>query len=218
MATKNPRKHAPSAPPLHPLGGRMAISVGMALAMFAAASSPAEEAAGRINDLFEREMKPTDMTRWAPGEIRDIELTLVTADYEKLGCVLDREVEGTRCEYKSEKELWPLEGSAPVDDNKKSIIQPYSAVPDNALIFVAGLWAQPEVAMRLHKEPYEGTDPKRLARFIVRCKVKTVERIGGVKIRWNKNDSWQDGRLKVTEDRYENPWVAVAQSCQVRDE
>ena len=193
----------------------------MVLAMFASASGPADQLANRINDLMKWKVHPVDMTRWTAGSTQEIELTLVTADYDKLGCVLDREIAGARCEYKTETEKWPHPDGAPLDDNKKNVIQPYSAVPDNALIFVAGLWAQPTLAMRLHQEPWEGTDPKRLARFIARCRVKPIERVGGVKLRWNSKDKWQEGRLKIEQGqdqaRYEDPWVAVAESCTVED-
>lgn len=214
------RKPSVSTAPVTTLGGRLFIAVGIVAAMAALKSCVAERSADQLKKYLNvKETTPVDMTQWQPGKVEEIELTLVTADYDKLACALDKEVAGTHCEYKSESEKWPKAPDAPLDNNRKDVIQPYSAVPDNALILVAGLWAQPEVAMRLHAEPPQNTPTKNLARFIARCKVRPIERVENASIRWNTGDAWAKGILRLNEGRTQvAPWIAVTESCTVRNE
>ena len=218
--TARPRKASQAAAPITALGGRLFIAVGivafMALLTFGPLTTPIVAKVQKAINW--QEDKPVDMTVWKAGQPEEIEITLVTADYEKLACAYDKQVGDAHCEYKTEHELWPRDPSAPVDDNKKNVIQPYSAVPDNAFILLSGLWAQPEVAMRLHAEPPANVETKRLARFIAHCRVRPVERVDGVKIRWNKTDDWAVGTLRLADNRQVTPWVAVVEHCSVENE
>jgi hypothetical protein len=208
-----------AAPAPTALSGKLYVAAGILTAMGLICGT----AIG--NGLADRALKalkladapPVDMTKWEAGKVEEISITLVTADYTKLACAYEREIGGAHCEYKTDTEKWPLAPSAPVDDNRKNVIQPYSAVPDNAFILVAGLWAQPEVAMRLHAEPPENTPTRNLARFIARCRVRPVERVSGVNIRWNVGDKWAPGSLRAG-DQQVAPWVAIAESCSVEEE
>jgi hypothetical protein len=219
-AASKHKKAGSTAPPVPALGGRLFVAIALVLVMAGLNSPLAERPADTLMKWMKiEETQPTDMTRWQPGQVYDISITLVTADYEKLACAYDKEVGGAHCEYKTETEAWPKDPKAPVDSNNKDVIQPYSAVPDNALVMVAGLWAQPEVAMRLHAEPPQGTDPKKLARFIAHCKVRPVERAENISIRWNKTDKWARGLLRLNEGETQvAPWIAITQSCTVENE
>jgi hypothetical protein len=219
-ASSRQKKAITKAPPVPALGGRLFIAIGFVLSMAILNSPLAERPTDWMKEWLKiEETKPVDMTKWEPGQVYDISITLVTADYDKLACAYDKEVGGAHCEYKTESQRWPKDPDAPVDNNNKDVIQPYSAVPDNALVMVAGLWAQPEVAMRLHAEPPEGTEVKKLARFIAHCKVRPVERAENISIRWNKDDKWARGMLRLNEGETQvPPWIAITESCRVEDE
>jgi len=220
-----PSSHAPrgartAAPPPAAIGGKLYVAAAIVLAMGAICGTAfGDGLASRILDALKlAEAPPVDMTKWEAGKAEEIAITLVTADYTKLACSYEREIGGAHCEYKTDTERWPVAPDAPVDDNKRNVIQPYSAVPDNAFVLVAGLWAQPEVAMRLHAEPPEHTPTKNLARFIARCRVKPIERVEGVNIRWNATDKWAKGALRTANDQQVAPWVAIAEHCTVEEE
>src|SRR5512145_1128808 len=86
---------------------------------------------------------------WAVGQTVRVPITLVTADYGFLACASDQTFQApdqdvfgpVRCEYKSNGERWPVEPTAPVEDSRANVIQPYSAYPNNDLVLVEGLWA-----------------------------------------------------------------------------
>ena len=219
-ASPTHKKAVGKAPPVPALGGRLFIAIGLVLAMAILNSPLAERPTDWMKEWLKiEETKPVDMTKWQPGQVYDISITLVTADYDKLACAYDKEVGGAHCEYKTETQAWPKDPNAPVDNNNKDVIQPYSAVPDNALVLVAGLWAQPEVAMRLHAEPPANTEVKKLARFIAHCRVRPVERAENISIRWNKDDKWARGMLRLNEGEQQvPPWIAITESCSVEDE
>ncbi|MBN2195357.1 MAG: hypothetical protein JW751_21240 [Polyangiaceae bacterium] len=213
------RRATATNPPPAAVGGKLYIAAGIVALMGIIAGTFVGDG---ISDqilaaLKMTEKPPVDMTKWQPGKLEDIEITLVTADYDKLACAFDREVGGAHCEYKTETERWPEDPTAPADNNKKNVLQPYSAVPDNALVLLAGLWAQPAVAMRLHAEPPGNTPAKNLARFIAKCRVKPVERVDNASIRWNTTDKWARGLLRAG-DQQVAPWVAIVDSCSVWDE
>jgi hypothetical protein len=129
-----------------------------------------------------------------------VRITLITADYNLLACAAEQSVAGKHCAYKTETEAWPRDPSEPIDDNKKNIIQPYRTWPDNKLVLVAGLWADPAVAMRLHREPPDGVAAKKLARFVVECRSKFIGRLDDPKLRWQPGQAWiREGAAFVAE-------------------
>jgi hypothetical protein len=162
-----------------------------------------------LGSLFE----PKDPTipkpnTWTVGSTATIAITLITADYNKLFCAHDKEFAGFHCGYKSETEVWPRDPSKPLDDNKASVIQPYRTWLENQLVLVAGLWAQPAVATRLHREPPGGVEEDKLARFVVECKVSFVAKMDGVKLRWGPGQ-WTNPDM--------NPMLAKPESCKIVD-
>lgn len=155
--------------------------------------------------------EPTNMQNWSVGKVHTVRITLVTADFGSLACASEQAFEGAHCGYKTPTEGWPRDASKPVDDNKLDIVQPYRTWFDNKLLFVAGLWAQPEVAYRLHQEPPHGMQAEKLARFAVECQVRFVGRFDSVKLRWSPQQSWGDPDSGAN-------WVGRAQYCKLIDE
>jgi hypothetical protein len=134
----------------------------------------------------------TDVRDWQVGNTANVRITLITADFNLLGCAAPQALEGKHCANKSESEPWPSDPSAPLDDNKANIIQPFRTYPDNKLIMVAGLWADPTMALRLHREPSAGVRADKLARFVANCKVKFIGKLDAPKLRWQPGGPWQN--------------------------
>jgi hypothetical protein len=132
----------------------------------------------------------TDLSKWVVGGSGRVQITLITADYNLLTCASQLAVAGKHCAYKSETELWPRDPNAPIDDNKKDIIQPYRTWPDNKLILVAGLWADPAVALRLQREPPAGVPQKKLSRFIADCEMRFIGQLSSPRLRWPSTPQW----------------------------
>jgi len=151
----------------------------------------------------------TDTSTWQPGKKSSVILTLVTADANSLTCASTQTFEGRHCSFKSESEPWPRDPQAPFDDNKANIIQPYRTWLDNKLILVAGVWAQPSLAMRIHREPPANLPPDKLARFTAECKVHFTTAMEKPVLRWQPGQSW--GTEQPT-------MVAIADECQVIEE
>ncbi len=154
--------------------------------------------------------EPTRVESFTMGGTATVRITLVTADFNLLACASEQSFDGAHCAYKTTSQAWPREPGKPHDDNKLDIIQPYRTWFDNKLLFVTGLWAQPEVAFRLHREPPQGVQPDKLARFAVECELKFIGRFEQVKLRWSPQHSWSepDGP----------PWVGRAESCKIIEE
>ncbi len=158
------------------------------------------------------EPEATHVERFAVGGEATVRITLVTADYNLLGCAAEPSFDGAHCAYKSTTEAWPRDPNEPFDDsnNKLNIVQPYRTWYDNKLVFVAGLWATPEVAFRLHQEPPAGVLPEKLARFAVECQLHFVGKFNSVKLRWNPQQNWVDPDGPA--------WVGRAKTCKLIDE
>lgn len=151
----------------------------------------------------------TDQSKWQVGGEADVRITLITADYNLLTCAADQAINGKHCAFKSESEPWPADPAAPVDDNKGTLIQPYRTYPDNKLILVAGLWADPTMALRLHREPSAGVRADKLARFVANCRMRFTGKLESPRLRWQPGGPWQN----------EGPaFVAEPISCKLTDE
>jgi hypothetical protein len=132
---------------------------------------------------------PEKQQDWYTGRSVRLGVTLITADYGRLACAHDGQVEGAHCAYKADKKPWPRDRQEPLDENKANIIQPYRTFPNNQLIFIQGLWAEPTVATRLHEEP--STLPeKKMSRFVVECDMTFVGELKNPKMQWQKGQSW----------------------------
>ena len=174
------KRQKPVEEPTPVISGRLLIAAAIILVLTLVPRS-------NLGALFE----PKDPTvpkpnTWKVGGKATVALTLVTADYNKLACASESVFEGYHCAFKSENEPFPREPGAPLDDNKATIIQPYRTWLDNQLVLVAGLWAHPALALRLHREPSQGVDEEKLARFVVECQVTFIGVLAnGSKLRWN---------------------------------
>ena len=189
------RKKAPPPPEPEPiLSGRMVIALALALAMSLLPSS----GLGRI--ITKTSPQTADRATWVVGQKAIVHLTVVTSDYEKLGCA-DKRVASNQahCAYQNEKERFADAKDAPVDDNKATTLQPYRTTDKN-LLLAPGLWAQPAVAMRLHNEPAQGVSQSKLARFVVACEATFLEEWEGTLIRWSPSEKWSDqGKAMVAD-------------------
>jgi len=199
---RRPKRRSDEPDPI--LSGRLLV----ALAMPAAMVLFPWPLSGLADAFVPKEEPKLDTSNWTPGKTVDVEITLITADYDRLACVSEQEYAGYHCEYKTETAKWERPEGEPLDDNNKNLIQPYSMSPDNQLILVGGLWAQPEVAFRVQQEPYQYVPEKKQLRFLAACRVRLVEQVPQATIRWNKTASW---------GKQGPAWVGVAESCKVLD-
>jgi hypothetical protein len=170
------------------LGGRM--GVGVALLVGIAIVAPQW-----LNSCVDRTLHPDEpktAVEWKDGTEANVELTLITADSRRLHCAHDTVLDGVHCGYKADKKAWPRAPGAPVDDNDEDVIQPYRTADTNALILVSGLWAQPEIALRLHREPPTYYDASKQIRFVAYCKVRFVGDLADVALRWDNGAKWLD--------------------------
>lgn len=149
---------------------------------------------------------------WTVGKTQPVSLTLITADYSKLFCAGSQEFEGYHCAFQDERRPWPRQPGEPLDDNKRDIIQPYRT-PNNELIFVAGLWADPHVARRLHEEPPHSRNQDRLARFIAHCQLRFVGKLQNAKVRWAPMGPWLNPDGNHVGDGVP---VAVPEKCELQ--
>lgn len=159
--------------------------------------------------LEPKEPPKTDTSKWEVGGKGQLRITLVTADYAGLACANEKEFEGKHCANKSDTEVWPRDPSAPLDDNRANVIQPFRTWNDNRLVLVAGLWAQPALATRLHIEPPGNLLPEKLARFVTECQVRFVGKMDKPKLKWGPSSSWSADRDTQT------VFVAVPESCKL---
>lgn len=177
-----------SLSPLPLLGGNLGIGI-MLLAGIALVSP------NMMNNWLDRTLHPQTpkpVASWKVGEEADVELTVITADSRRLNCAHDQELEGLHCGFTAAKRPWPRPSNALLDDNDERVIQPYRTADTNALILVAGLWAQPEVALRLHREPPTPTEIDKQLRFVAYCKVRFIGELKGGALRWESPGKWLD--------------------------
>jgi hypothetical protein len=133
---------------------------------------------------------PKAVAAWAVGSEADVQITLITADAKRLACAHDSEVEGVHCAYTANKRPWRRTPNAPLDDNDEHVIQPYRTADTNQLILVSGLWAEPELALRLHREPPNLADVDKHLRFVAYCRVRFVGEFTAIGTRWDTNAKW----------------------------
>jgi hypothetical protein len=149
-----------------------------------------------LNGVIDRSLhdpkRPKPTADWAVGSEADIELTLITADAKRLSCAHDQLVDSTHCGFTANKARWRRVANAPLDDNDEQVIQPYRTADTNALVLVSGLWAQPELALRLHREPPALDDVDKHLRFVAYCHVRFIGELEGVATRWDTKNKWID--------------------------
>jgi hypothetical protein len=165
------------------------MAIGILLLVGIAIVSP--NALNQRVDRWLHPQTPKPAAAWAVGTEADVELTLIAADSRRLNCAHDQEFEGVHCGYAANKRPWPRAPNAPLDDNDANIIQPYRTADTNVLILVAGLWAQPELALRVHREP-PSVDVDKQLRFVAYCRVRFVGELKGGALRWESGGKWID--------------------------
>ncbi len=196
---RNPRRRAQRArveEPLVIIGGRTLLGV---LAIL-----PALLPYTVFKTLKSPEPAKTDLRQWHAGGRTRLRLTIVAVDSQRLACASNDTYSGLRCEFKQDGTLFPPPADAPIDDNKRSVIQPYRTYPDNQLVLVAGVWATPKIATRLHSEPFVGLPDNKQARFVADCDVEFVADVQNPKLRWNPTSGWMTDTKAV---------VGRAQDC-----
>jgi len=172
------------------LSGRLVLATAFCLAMVLVPLSPL----GRL--IAKKAPESAARQEWKVGTKGTVHVTLVTADYDKLDCADKRRVGEFHCAFEDEKKPFPRAPDAPYDDNKLTVLQPYRTT-DGQLLFLAGLWAQPEIAMRLHREPGRSVPEKRLARFVTECQVEFLEEWPDALYRWAPRDAFGKGETAM---------------------
>lgn len=168
------------------LGGRLWLGVAMLVGMGVISWQGFNVVIDRT--LHPREPKPA--AAWKVGEEADVELTLITPDAKRLQCAHDTTLEGVHCGYTAAKRPFRRMPNAPFDDNEAAVIQPYRTADTNALVLVSGLWAEPELALRLHREPPVMGDVDKNLRFVAYCRVRFVGELEKPSLRWDTNAKW----------------------------
>ena len=168
------------------IGGRLYIAIGMLVLMGVISWQYPNAIIDRM--LHPKVAKPA--VTWKVGEEADVELTLITPDAKRLQCAHDATLEDVHCGYAANKRPFRRVPNAPFDDNDEAVIQPYRTADTNALILVSGLWAQPEIALRLHREPPVPGDVDKSLRFVAYCHVRFVGELEKVSLRWDTNAKW----------------------------
>jgi hypothetical protein len=146
-----------------------------------------------LNSAIDRTLHPKavkPVANWQVGAEADLEVTVITPDAKRLQCAHDESIEDLHCGYTANKRPWRRTPNAPLDDNDAHLIQPYRTADTNALVLVSGLWAQPEVALRLHREPPNLADIDKNLRFVAYCRVRFVGELEKISLRWDTNGKW----------------------------
>lgn len=172
------------------LSGRLVVATAICLAMVLVPLSPL----GRL--IAKKAPESAARAEWKVGTKGTVHVTLITADYDKLDCADKRKVGEFHCAFEEEKKPFPRAPDAPYDDNKLTTLQPYRTT-DGQLLFLAGLWAQPEISMRLHREPGRNVAEKRLARFVTECQVEFLEEWPDAQYRWSPRDNFGKGETAM---------------------
>ncbi len=177
-----------SPPPLQVTGGRLAWAIALLIGIAVVSHQG-------FNLWVDRHLHPAEVktqAKWEVGQEGHIELTLITADARRLNCAHDQVLAGQHCGFSANKHAWPRAPGELTDDNDYDVIQPYRTADSNALVLVSGVWAQPELALRLHREPPSYYDVKKQSRFVAYCKVKFLGELQNVALRWDTGAKWQD--------------------------
>jgi len=170
------------------IGGRLLLGVGLLIGI--AIVAPQGMNAWLDRQIHPATPKPT--VSWTVGSEANVELTLITADSRRLHCAHDETVDGAHCGFTANKKPWPKTPGAVIDDNDENVIQPYRTADTNALILVSGVWAQPELAMRVHREPPFHYDADKQLRFVAYCRVRFIGEMKGAALRWETGGKWHD--------------------------
>jgi len=179
-----PPRARPEGPEV--FGGRLFIGVAMLVGMGIISWQGFNVVIDRT--LHPKEPKP--VAAWKVGDEADVELTLITPDAKRLQCAHDTTLDGVHCGYTAAKRPFRRTPNAPFHAHDEAVIQPYRTADTNALVLVSGLWAMPELALRLHREPPVLGDVDKNLRFVAYCRVRFVGELEKVSLRWDTNAKW----------------------------
>jgi hypothetical protein len=138
---------------------------------------------------------------FAPDKVVDVSITLITADALKLACASDEAVGNAHCAFKYDGKPWPkAEG--------EEILAPYMTV-DNQFLLVSELFKEPALQKRLQDEPPNSVRRDELRRFNANCKLRVLQKLGRMKVRWELGAGWGD--------HDDGNWAGRASECTVTD-
>lgn len=106
-----------------------------------------------------------------PGAIVDVDISLVSSDAQDLSCSWDRSAGGHACGYR--------DGGRTVQPHGTLIP---TVTADRKTLLVPGLFREPEVAARVAGDVGLARDAQQ--RFVVRCRVRVLEQLSGVQVRF----------------------------------
>jgi hypothetical protein len=134
------------------------------------------------------------------GAQREVALTLVTSDREDLSCALDGTYGGFGCGYESNgKAVDPAQSA-------EQTLSPYMTEA-RQLFLIPGLFLQPALGARYESESPQGVRRSRLKRFTAVCKVRLVQKVENVRVRWLQQGDFGNGGPA---------WIAQAENCTVK--
>lgn len=188
-----PPSQAPKREPLDLLGGRVRLVFALLIGFTFIANPWINR---RVNQWF-APPRASSTTPWKVGEEAEVQITVISADQNRLDCAHNAVVEGKHCDFSANHRRWPRRLSEPFDNNREQVIQPYRTADTNKLVLIAGLWAQPELAYRVHQEPTRLYPVKKQLRFVAYCRVKFTGKLENAELRWNTTDKWQKGKTAL---------------------
>jgi len=153
-----------------------------------------------LNGLMARTFTPAPVQKkenWEVGKQADLQLTLIVADRDRLNCAHNAVLDGYHCDYAQSRRLWPRRLSEPLDDDRQKVIQPYRTADTNKLVLVGGLWAEPALAMRLHREPPQSVPERKQIRFVAYCRVEFIGELKDVGLRWERRGKWHEEKTAL---------------------
>jgi hypothetical protein len=122
----------------------------------------------------EEQMAPS-RPKWTPGQVVDVELTVVRNDAKDLACASTEEPGGKHCGFDGADKPW---SKGDPNDEKKTY-KPYTTT-DRLQLVGAGLWSDP--GMSADKMP--------ATRFSVKCKYKVEGTMKKLNVRWEQTGQW----------------------------
>lgn len=125
-------------------------------------------------------------------------ITLVTSDRDDLACASPRVVNGYRCAF--EKDTGVQRAPA------AKWLAPYMT-ESHQMFLLPELFNQTSLKVRYEKEPPTTTPRSALRRFTAVCKLRLIEKVSGVQVRWVKSDPMSPPDNTA--------WVAEPLACKV---
>lgn len=116
------------------------------------------------------------------GTIVEVELTLVTSDRVDVSCLSAEKVDRYVCGFVDE--------GRPRASDERDTLRPYMTV-DRHVYLIPALFLQASIAARYRLEP-PTVARDQLRRFSAKCKLKTIGRLEGFRLRWAESGAWSE--------------------------